>query len=246
MLVVCQRNRLKVGLFAFCCITVAACAFNFGLHPHLEEWRQKGLVVSEVKTTKKVVAFTFDDGPNPSATPQILEILNKNHAKATFFVVGVHVERYPKIVQQIAKQGHEIGNHGYSHKIKNYKQIEFAKSDIRHNEELLASIAGKRPVLLRPPGGFLSDALVDYTQKEKIQIVTWTWNMDFKDWKTNNSTYLANGIINNVRPGQIIILHDGGNNRGPMIKALSLALPELTKKGYRCVTVSELLALQNQ
>lgn len=233
-------------LFACCFFAIAFEVYNLALHPNLEEWREQGLVVSSVDTKQKVVALTFDDGPNPDATPEVLNLLQKYEARATFFVLGMYAEKYPELIKSIQYQGHEIGSHGYSHNIRQYNNPQFARSDVKRSLMAIASISGIRPRLLRPPGGFLSRDLVSYCRDEKLTIVTWTWNADYKDWKAVNSCLLAKQIITGVEPGQIILLHDGGENREVMINALSLVLPSLSKMGYEFVTVSELMALKNQ
>ncbi len=246
MMIILQRNYLVMFMFTCCFLVVSIGIYNFALHPNLQEWRQQGLVVSSVKTSQKVVAITIDDGPNPEATPQVLDVLQQNNAQATFFVLGLHVERYPALIKDIQNHGHEIGSHGFSHNIKKYNDAKFARSDVQQSLEVIALSTGVRPHLLRPPGGFLSRDLVKYCQEEKLTIISWTWKADYKDWKATNSSLLAQQIVAGVEPGQIILLHDGGENRQVMINALSRALPELSELGYRCVTVSELLALKNK
>lgn len=246
MFITINRGHMTTSLFAVCFLFMATFAYRIALHPDLEEWRRQGLVVSAVKTGYKVVALTFDDGPDPKYTTQVLDVLDKNNAKATFFVVGVHAKRYPGVVKDIWLRGHEIGNHGYSHQIKRYNNIDFARSDIQQNEELIISITTVRPRLVRPPGGFLSRDLIAFSMEANFQIVTWTWDADYKDWQARDSSSLASQITENAEPGQIIILHDGGRNRSVMIDALKKALPQLTKQGYRFVTVGELIELRNK
>lgn len=245
-MVILRRNHVSIFMFTFCFLVVSVGMYNFALHPDLEEWTQQGLVVSSVNTRQKVVALTFDDGPNPEATTEILSLLEQYQARVTFFVLGMHAEKYPALIKDIQYHGHEIGSHGYSHNIRQYNDSKFARSDVKRSLETITSITGIRPRLLRPPGGFLSRDLVNYCIDEKLTVVTWTWYADYKDWKAINSCFLAKQIITGIEPGQIIVLHDGGENREVMINALSLALPELSERGYQFVTVSELLALKKQ
>jgi len=242
--VVLQRNHVMMFCFVCCFLVFSYGVYNFALHPDLGQWKNQGLVISSVDTAEKAVAFTFDDGPNPEATPQVLEILRQNRARATFFVLGLYAERYPALIKEIQAHGHEIGSHGYSHRIKEYNNSDFARSDVKRAQDILTEQTGIRPRLLRPPGGFLSRDLVKYCQEESLSIITWTWQADYKDWKATDPNLLARQIIAGIQPGQIILLHDGGQNRKVMIDALSRALPELSRRGYRCVTVSELLALR--
>lgn len=246
MFVILRRNHVAIFFLTCCFLVVSFGVYSFALHPNLNEWRQQGVVISSVETDQKVVALTFDDGPNPEATLEVLKLLQQNHARATFFVLGLHAEDHPALIKDIQFHGHEIGSHGYSHNIRQYNNSEFARSDVQRSLEVIASITGIRPHLLRPPGGFLSHDLVKYCKDKELTIITWTWEADYKDWKAANSNLLAKKIVAGVKPGQIILLHDGGENRQVMIQALSRALPELSQLGYRCVTVSELLALKNQ
>lgn len=227
-----------VGILSLSLITIA-------VHPHLYQWRKEGVVISYVKTDKKAVALTFDDGPQPNITPQLLNILEHHHARATFFVLGIQAEKYPAIVKETHAKGHEIGNHGYSHQISRYRNLHYAIDDIEKTSRIIAEITGHPPMLLRPPGGFLSDDLVNYTRQKHIKIITWSWEQDSKDWGNNSSRQIASHIIKNLRPGQIIILHDGGSRRNEVLEAVDLLLTEMTRQGYKAVTVSELISLAN-
>ncbi|MGE5416253.1 MAG: polysaccharide deacetylase family protein [Acidobacteriota bacterium] len=244
MLLILPGKRIHLQIFGLCIIILTVCAFCFAVHPLLTEWQGKGWVISYVNTSHKVIALTFDDGPDPEATPMLLDILDKNKANATFFVLGVQGEKHPALVKKIVNNGHELASHGYSHKFKNYGNKDFFIDDIQKNNVLLFSLTGVKPLLFRPPGGYLSSDLVDYANKNGIKIITWTWQADYKDWKARNSDKLAQSIIKNASPGQIVLLHDGGQNREVMIRALTKSLPELARQGYRFVTVSELLALK--
>lgn len=241
IILIVNRSRLRLGIVGM--LLFATCTYRIAVHPNLQEWKARGIVVSEVKTAQKIVALTFDDGPHPHATPSILDLLDQYNAKATFFVVGVNAEKYPWLVKEIHKRGNEVGNHGFSHKISSYNDANFAKNDLEKNEELICRLTGQKPHLVRPPGGFLSRALVEYCQSRGLIIVTWTWNMDFKDWKASEPKTLARSIVENVKPGQIILLHDGGENRQVLIQALEQVFPQLANQGYKCVTVSQLMDL---
>ncbi|MGI6550132.1 MAG: polysaccharide deacetylase family protein [Syntrophomonadales bacterium] len=246
MMVILRRNHVVMFLFSCCFLVASFGVYLFALHPNLKEWQRQGIVVSSVDTNEKAIALTIDDGPNPEATPEVLRVLQENQARATFFVLGVYAKDHPTLVEEIQIHGHEIGSHGYTHNIRQYNNSEFARSDVQRSLEVITSITGTRPRLLRPPGGFLSHDLVNYCKQEKLTIVSWTWNADYKDWKATNADSLADKIVAGVEPGQIILLHDGGENRQVMIRALSLALPKLSELGYRFVTVSELLAMKNK
>lgn len=213
MILVLERNHVTLFIFACCFLVVSYGIYNFALHPGLDEWEKEGIIISSVDTDQKVIALTFDDGPDIYATPQVLEVLRLNQVQATFFVLGLHAEKNPPLVREIQFRGHEIGSHGYSHQIAQYDDSDFALSDIKHSLEVITLITGIKPHLFRPPGGFLSRDLVEFCRDEKLIIITWPWQADYQDWKASDANALAQRIVAGVQPGQILLLHDGGENR---------------------------------
>ncbi|HWR56717.1 MAG TPA: polysaccharide deacetylase family protein [Negativicutes bacterium] len=225
-----------VGVISLSLLSVA-------MHPHFEEWKREGIVVTMVDTRTQAVALTFDDGPQPEVTPKLLEILRRHKAHATFFVLGSQADKHPDIVKKTMAQGNEIANHGYGHQFTRYNNLDYAIEDIETANQSIKKITGVNNRLFRPPGGYLSDAMVDYCRRQKYLIVTWTWNQDTKDWTFISGQQIANHILQNLEPGQIIILHDGGSQREEMLKGVDLLLTGLEAKGYKAVTVSELLKI---
>ncbi len=220
--------------------------FNVALHPNMNKWKQEKLVITLVKTSQKAVVLTFDDGPDPERTPAVLEVLRKHNVHATFFVVGNRAEKYPELLQQIAAQGHEIANHSYSHSYASFKsnKTDVFQEEIDKTDSLIQKLTSQTSVLFRPPGGYLSDNLVEFTKQKGLTIAYWTWQQDSKDWKVGNSgTSIANHIIKNIQPGQIILLHDGANNGLQTAQAVDILLTRLISEGYRFVTMSELIKL---
>ncbi|MDD4802576.1 MAG: polysaccharide deacetylase family protein [Syntrophomonas sp.] len=224
-------------------------AINMALHPHMNQWKQEKIVVTMVETSQKAVALTFDDGPNPEITPMILDSLKKYNAQATFFIIGNHAEKQPQLLKNMAEQGHEIGNHSYSHSYSAFSlnKIDIFQAELHKTANLIEKITSQRPVLFRPPGGYLSDNLVDFAKNEQLIIAYWTWQQDSKDWQNGNkAASIADHIIKNINPGQIILLHDGTNNSLETAKAVDIVLDSLTREGYRFVTVSDLIKLANE
>jgi Predicted xylanase/chitin deacetylase len=220
--------------------------FNVALHPNMEKWKQDKLLITQVKTTQKAVALTFDDGPDPQRTPAVLASLQKHNVHATFFVVGCRAEKYPELLQQIAAQGHEIANHSYTHSYAAFKsnKTEVFQEELGKTNAIIKSLTGQTPSLFRPPGGYLSDNLVECTKQNQITIAYWSWQQDSKDWKNGNSgTSIANHIIQHIQPGQIILLHDGAENGLQTAQAVDLLLTRLMDEGYQFVTMSELIKL---
>lgn len=181
----------------------------------------------------KVVALTFDDGPNKKYTPEILKILTQYHARATFFAVGYNVTKYPDVLKQIAEQGSEVGNHTQMHGSLTAVTPEAAAASVEALQVSVEAVIGSRPVLMRPPGGHITDALA-----EQIGLPVILWDVDPQDWRRRNAQKIASHIINNVRSGDIVLLHDIYQST---VDAMPIVLKELSAQGYEFVTVSELL-----
>ncbi|PWI58096.1 hypothetical protein BM613_05380 [Sulfoacidibacillus thermotolerans] len=208
------------------------------IHGHLYwEKRSPGHIVYSVQTTKKWVALTFDDGPNPRYTLPMMNILDQQHAHATFFVLGKLVRQYPQIVKELATHGHEIGNHTDQH----LKMDKVSAADITACDNAILQVTGKRPQLLRPPGGGLSEHLVTVAEQTKHIIVMWSWNVDPRDWSQPGVQKIVDRVVKHVTPGTIILLHDGGGPRSQTVTALKEILLQLSKQGYQFVTIDQLL-----
>jgi peptidoglycan/xylan/chitin deacetylase (PgdA/CDA1 family) len=189
------------------------------------------------------VAITFDDGPSPVYTPQILALLKKNHAKATFFVLGRKVEQHPQVIKAMAADGHEIGNHTYDHprlteiaKPKCERELERTRLDL----DLLG--CANQSHLVRPPYSAYDKQLTTYLTHTKRELVL--WSLDSGDWKGLNAETIVHNVLDRVKNGSIIIFHDSDEkdaaDRRPTIEALEVILPALQARGYRMVTVSDL------
>lgn len=188
---------------------------------------------------EKIIALTFDDGPHPKETHQILDVLDKYKVKGTFFVVGKHANWYSAPLIRAAKEGHEIGNHTFSHPDISNLSSEDIKREIKECEDTLVKLTGKKPALFRPPYGSYSEKKLGEIAKEcGYKIILWT-TIDAKDWKNPPSSQISHIIINKAQNGDIILLHDYGTEN--TVKALDTIIPEMMKKGYKFVTVSELI-----
>jgi peptidoglycan/xylan/chitin deacetylase (PgdA/CDA1 family) len=200
--------------------------------------------IGGLRTNQKVVALTFDDGPHPVYTRQILKILRDNDVNATFFVVGKNVEKYPGVIKEAYLDGNVIANHTYSH----FSLLQLSDAQIR--EELLKSekaiykVIHECPVLFRPPYGACSSRLVGLLRN--FGFTTITWNDMTNDYMANEvtSSKIARDIIGLARPGSIIGLHDGGGDRQKGVRALAIIIRVLKERGYEFVTVPELLNIE--
>lgn len=186
---------------------------------------------------KKHVALTFDDGPHPTVTPRILDILAKHHAHATFFVLGNRAEFYPNLLQRAVLEGHEIGSHSWSHpqltKLKP-KQIE---SQLDKTDEQIKMATGKPAGLVRPPYGALNDTVKSIAGRPIIN-----WSVDTEDWKSRNANKIIAQVKRQVSDGSIILMHDIYPTTA---QSLDKVLDWLNKEGYQVVTVSDLLGFTN-
>ncbi|HBB34534.1 MAG TPA: polysaccharide deacetylase family protein [Cyanobacteria bacterium UBA8803] len=189
---------------------------------------------------EKVIALTFDDGPWPRTTSQVLDILKHNNIVATFFWVGQNLQAYPKIAQQVVADGHAIGNHTWHH---SYRQMDrpTAVAELDKTAELIYKTTGIRTALFRPPGGILTNGVADYAKQRNYTIIM--WSNDPMDYRPLSAKELVKNVIRTAKPGCIVLMHDGGGNHYETVKALPETIQELQKLGYRFVSVPELLEL---
>jgi peptidoglycan/xylan/chitin deacetylase (PgdA/CDA1 family) len=204
----------------------------------------QGTTIREAKldSQHKAIALTFDDGPWPTTTKQILEILKKNNIKATFFWVGRYLQTYPDIGKQVAAAGHAIGNHTWNHQYIKYNE-DGAAREIDRTSSLIEELTGIQTSIFRPPGGILNNGLAAYAQKKNYAVVM--WSADSFDWRTLTESLMDN-VMRQAKSGGIVLMHDGGGNRSRTVKALPDIIARLRKEGYIFVTVPELLQMQEQ
>ncbi|MEK8130961.1 polysaccharide deacetylase family protein [Paenibacillus filicis] len=203
-------------------------------------------VVWNVQTDQKLIALTFDDGPNPVYTPQILDLLHAYEAKGTFFVLGKRVQMYPAIAIREVNDGHEIANHTFDHHyLKNYPPDRLV-NEIRQTQEVIFDITEQMPHVFRPPGGFYNDQLLDSMKEDKLTVVMWSWYQDTKDWRKPGTSKIVQQVLSNVHNGDIVLFHDLEGDCTQTVEALKIILPELKARGYQFVTVSDLIARTRQ
>ena len=198
-----------------------------------------GELVNHVHTKEKVVALTYDDGPNPPYTNQLLDLLERNQIKATFFVIGKIIEKHPYTVQLILSKGHELGNHSYSHKSLIFKNPWFVWSEIQKTDKLLRQLGVKEEIHFRAPYG--RKLIVLPYLLAKIHKKNVLWNIDSKDYEASNPQVIETYVLEQVRPGSIILMHDGGGERSQTVAATEMLIKKLQEKGYTFKTVSELM-----
>ena len=192
------------------------------------------------RSAGKQIALTFDDGPCEKYTPEILEILKNNNVKATFFVIGKNAEKNPEILKKVYNDGHEIGNHTYSHPNLRFIKNEQFADEISRTQSIITEITGYTPTLFRPPGGYLSNSIVDKITSNNCKTVLWSWRQDTMDWKSPSVEFVTTTVLSNIQDGDIILFHDCVLGKSPTPEALKIIIPELKNRGYEFVTVSEL------
>ncbi|WP_305022080.1 polysaccharide deacetylase family protein [Paenibacillus lacisoli] len=193
------------------------------------------------------VALTFDDVPDPRFTPQILDILSRYHIRGTFFVVGNRAHKHQALTTRIAREGHVVGNHSFSHPNFKKKTVNTFRTQILQTENELDSIIGYRPRLIRTPYGEINEQQVRWARARGYKVVN--WNVDSMDWSGIGKEQVKHNILNNVGPGSIILMHAGGGVGSDLsggIQALPEIIMELKHRGYQLVTLPEMLKVQQE
>ena len=191
-------------------------------------------------STHPYVAMTFDDGPHPKNTPRLLDMLRARNIRATFYVIGKNVDRYPEIVRRIVAEGHEIGNHTYTHR--NLKSLNAAqvREEMQKTQDAIVRAAGVKPRTMRPPYGSL------YTKQRatifnEFGYPTIMWSVDPNDWKRPGASVVTSRILNGADNGAIILAHD---LHAPTVDAMPATFDGLLKRGFQFITVSQMLTLK--
>lgn len=202
---------------------------------------QKCQGIHKITTHQKVVALTFDDGPNGQYTEEILRILKKHHIRGTFFLIGENALRYPNLVRQLFLDQNVLGNHTYSHPYVSKLPIPNIQNELIKNSAIIYNIVGAVPAVFRPPYGVCSDNSRVITKQLGYKTILWSATTDDYSPKKVSGEEIASDILQLVYPGSIITLHDGGGPREKTVAALEIIINTLEKHGYQFVTIPELL-----
>ncbi|MBT2583103.1 LysM peptidoglycan-binding domain-containing protein [Planococcus sp. ISL-109] len=198
--------------------------------------------VTKGNTTSKVVALTFDDGADGTNINKILDILKTNNVKATFFVTGTGINHHPSWIRNIANAGHQVGNHSYSHPDFTKISIAAMQSELAKTETAYKNVTGKstKPIFRAPFGAYNATVLKGVGDAGYTHTIQ--WNIDTIDWRGLSSTVITDKVVNNIVPGSIVLMHTGAGASGTP-GALPGMISKLKAKGYKFVTISELLKL---
>ena len=226
-----------MGISSLLCLAVSGA-------PEEDEILNSGKIYYGNDSGDKLVALTFDDGPHKFRTDEILDVLKKYNVKATFFVVGTMAREYPHLIKRELSEGHEIGNHTYSHY--NLKKLNNAtlEREIELTEEAIFEVCEYRPRLFRPPEGWCNENIASVAGNMDYDVIL--WNIDTLDWAHTDSKKIFECVKTNIKPGSIILFHDYVSGKSPTREALEMIIPSLISEGYRFVTVSELIRANNE
>lgn len=201
-------------------------------------------IIEQGPKNKKVIALTFDDGPHPKFTLQILDLLKKYDIRATFFVLGKYAELYPDIIRRELTEGHEIGNHSYSHIDVKRASAEIIREEFGKTQETIYSISNVKPKLIRPPFGFCNSKIINVAEETDCTIILWSRNHDSKDWSNPGAEIITETVISKTENGDILLLHDCVyEEKSDTVEALKTILPTLKDRGYEFITISELIEM---
>jgi len=204
-----------------------------------------GRLVNRVETDKKVIALTFDDGPKPGYTEEILEILDAENIKATFFLLGCDIEAFPEQTEKISLSGNEIGNHTYSHRRMLLVTARRVAWEIEKTAALIKNAGYEKKTVFRPPFGTKFVALPWYLKKNGIINVTWDIEPETDKESEGDSGRIADYVVRHAKPGSIVLMHVMFDSRESSMQAVPEIVQRLKDEGYQFVTVSELIALQS-
>ena len=227
---------------------IAALALIAGLwyvleNPFSQTW---GHTVTQVPLHQKYVALTFDDGPNPPYTDEIVDYLHEQHVTATFFVVGRAVVKYPDVVRREAEYGDAIGNHSWDHAHLVLERRPHIARELKLTDEAIFAATGQHTRLFRPPFGARDYAVIQVAHQLGYEVIMWSVPLP-RDWSQPKPETIAKRVLKYVKDGSIVVLHDGnrgiGGDRHNTVEATKLIVAALKREGFAFVTVPQLLNL---
>jgi peptidoglycan/xylan/chitin deacetylase (PgdA/CDA1 family) len=221
-------------------LAVGAASLYYATYAVRSQWL--GRTYWRGRTDTSAVALTFDDGPSPD-TEGILDVLAEHSLRATFFMVGCEVESFQGIAQRVIAEGHEVGNHSYSHPLYLFQRASQTRDQVKRTQEVIAEAVGIRPRLARPPYGVRT--LAYFRATSALGLRTVQWDVSSFDWKGSSPSQIAETVLRQAQPGSIILLHDGDSSRKEdrknTVGALPLIIEGLNQRDLKIVPLAQLL-----
>lgn len=201
-------------------------------------------IIRKLRTDRRMLSVTFDDGPHPVYTPKIMDLLDNRNARGTFFMTGRNIESNPELVKEASARGHLIANHTYSHPHALFCSADRLRNEINRTKNMIEDITGKTNRFFRPPYGFITPRMLSICRELELSIVL--WNANGRDFRKNGAAAIVRRLRNGIKPGSILLLHDckysdNGADYSKSIEALGIILDNIDDRGLKPVTVEELI-----
>jgi len=243
------RKAVVVLALTLLFLSVVGGVFAYPWHvlTFYERWREKrtGCIYYSGNTDKKLLALTFDDGPDPRYTPEVLHILRKHHIHATFFVIGNMLAAHPSLGRQEVLEGNVVGNHSQTRAHLEGDQNPQANNELSQCEAGIEKYTGDRTYLFRPPRGLWNRSVFNDARSDGYRVILWSLAFDREAIRSSGA--LRKRVVRLAKPGDIILLHDGAKgprtSRAAMVRELDATISGLEKRGFRFVTVPEMLKI---
>ena len=236
LLILTKRSLVSIGFCMIIGVLAAAVAVTSTVRAVQTAAQPKEIPIYRVQSDKKEVAISFDAAWGNEETEQLLDILVEHDVKATFFLVGDWVDKYPDDVKNIAAHGHDIGNHSDTHPHLPQLSTENATSEIQRCNEKIEALTGSAPTLFRPPYGDYNNSVVSAVKSLGMYCVQ--WDVDSLDWKDPSPEQLCQNVLGKVRDGSIVLMHNGAKNTPA---ALPSIIEGIQNKGYEIVLIKDLI-----
>jgi peptidoglycan-N-acetylglucosamine deacetylase len=215
------------------------CGLLVGLGVSFPEWQMFGPSLCRLATTEKVVALTFDDGPDPASTPVLLDLLARKGARATFFCIGKRVARHRELARRITGEAHLIGNHSFAHRRRtNFFSVSQLRADLERAQAEITRTVGRKPEFFRPPMMLTNQRVFRVARVLSLTVTGCT--MRGYELRAANTQQVLNRVLRRLKPGAIIALHDGGVAPDKLVELVEPLLDQLHARGYRCLRLDEL------
>ena len=211
------------------------------LRKEIADLQVQGRILYNGNEHLQEIALTFDDGPDPYYTPQILDVLDQYRIQATFFCVGRQVEAYPQIVRQEYEAGHVVGNHSWAHPDLGLLPASDILSELDRTSNAIQKVTGIQPRFFRPPYGSLSIHVLKQACHLEVTTVMWNAGEEARDWSNPGVNFIIHRILGLVRDGSIILMHDCGGDRSQTVAALPVIIQRLQDRGFQFVTIQQMV-----